>query len=184
VTKTTSITEALAELKTIQKRIDSKVDFINRNVSRREELRDPLDKQGGSSKIIAEERQAVGDLYEQQIAIRRAIAAVNAVEQVAVDGQTRTIADWLVWKREVAPAEQRQLRNLAVMIDRARQEASRTGKQVVGVAVAQSGEAKPGDIIVNINEQELQQQIERLETVFGTLDGLLSLKNATLQVTY
>lgn len=182
--KTTTITEALAELKVIEKRITSKAEFIQRHLVRREEMRDPLERQGGSEKLLREERQAIGDLYEQQIAIRRAIATVNARETVSVDGQTRSIADWLVWKREVANAQRQQLRTLASLIDRQRQEAQRSGKQVVGVAVASAGEAKPGDIVVNVNEQELQQQIEVLETVFGTLDGLLSLKNATLQVTY
>lgn len=183
-TKSTTITEALAELKVIDKRIASKVEFIQRYLARREEMRDPLERQGGSDKLISQERQAIGDLYEQQIAIRRAIAAVNAKETISVDGLTRTIADWLVWKREVANDQRNQLRTLASMIDRSRQEAQRNSKQVVGVAVASSGDAKPGDIIVNINEQELQQDIEKLETIFGTLDGLLSLRNATLTVTY
>lgn len=184
VTKSTTITEALAELKVIQKRITSKAEFIQRHLLRRDEMRDPLERQGGSPLSIDRERQAITDLYEQQIAIRRAIAEVNAREQVSVDGQTRTIADWLVWKREVAESQERLLKIMVQLIDTQRRDAQRRDQRVVGAAVAMAGDSKPGDVIVNLDEQQLQTAIEQMDTIRGTLDGLLSLKNATLTVTY
>ena len=38
------------------------------------------------------------------------------------------------------------------------------------------------DIVVNINEKELAEQAEALEEVLGSLDGQLSLKNATIYI--
>jgi len=188
MTKTTTVTQALSELKTIGKRITAKEESIQRYILRQEVLRDPLDRQGGSAKHIAEERQAINDLCEQQVAIRRAIAAANVASSLQIEGQSRSIADWLVWRREVAPARQRFLRGLASIIDRSRSEAQRRGidRTVYGnvAAMASTGDQKPGDIVVNLNEQELAQQIEQMETMLGSLDGLLSLANATLKIEY
>lgn len=44
------------------------------------------------------------------------------------------------------------------------------------------GDAKPTDIVVNVDEQQLAKDIERLEETLGTLDGVLSLKNATVML--
>jgi hypothetical protein len=38
------------------------------------------------------------------------------------------------------------------------------------------------DIVVNVDEQKLAEDSERMEEVLGTLDGLLSLKNATVTI--
>jgi len=52
-----------------------------------------------------------------------------------------------------------------------------------GVAVT---DKDPGgysaDYVVNINEKELSEKIENIETVMGTLDGKLSLANATILI--
>jgi hypothetical protein len=83
-----------------------------------------------------------------------------------------------VWRREVAPVQQQFLASLRAKIEQARQEATRRGAGLSPSAEA----AKPNDVIVNINEQELARQIEDLEEALGTLDGQLSLKNATLLI--
>jgi hypothetical protein len=173
-----TITEALAELKTIDKRIEKKREFVLSYLLRQEMFKDPLEKDGGSVSAIKRELQAIRDLEERKIAIRRAIQQANERNTVAVGRQTRSIADWLVWRREAAPVQQKFLANLRAKIEQARQEATRRG-----AGLSQSPEAaKPNDVIVNVNEQELAQHIEDLEEVLGKLDGQLSLKNATLLV--
>ena len=47
-----TITEALAEIKTIQKRIDKKREFILHHTYRQHTLRDLLEKDGGSPKVV------------------------------------------------------------------------------------------------------------------------------------
>ena len=91
---------------------------------------------------------------------------------------SRTIADWLVWRREVAPVQQTFLANIRARIEQARQEAARKG---AGLS-KDIESAKPNDVIVNVNEQELAREIEGLEDVLSTLDGQLSLRNATLMI--
>ncbi len=170
-----TITEALAEIKTIGKRIIKKREFITNFIYRQEKLKDPLQSDGGSVEVIRRERQAIHDLEERQIALRRAIAEVNAQNIIKVGDQERSIADWLVWRRGVAPGMQQFLFQISSQLARVRQDAMRKGVLVT------SGEAKsPQDIVVNVNEQELAQEIEGLEEILGLLDGQLSLKNATI----
>ena len=172
-----TITEALAELKTIDKRIEKKRQFILSYILRQDMMKDPLEKDGGSISAIRREQQSIQDLLERKVSIRRAIQDANADTSVAIGNDTRTIADWLVWRREVAPLKQQFLNELRAKIEATRQDAQRKGIAVV------NGEAvKPTDIIVNVNEQELAKQIEALEETLGILDGKLSLQNALMTI--
>jgi len=173
-----TITESLAELKTIDKRIAKKREFMLDYLLRQEIFKDPLEREGGSVSAIKREMQAVHDLEERKITIRRAIQQANEFNTVTVGKRTRSIADWLVWRREVAPQQQNYLASIRAKIEQARQEANRKGAGLTASADA----AKPNDVVVNVNEQELARQIEELEEVLGKLDGQLSLKNATLLV--
>ena len=174
----TTITEALAELKTIDKRIAKKREFVLSYLLRQEMFKDPLEKDGGSVSAIRREMQSIVDLEERRITIRRAVQQANERHSVTVGRQARTIADWLVWRRDVAPVYQQFLANVRTKIEQARQEAARKGAGLAGTAET----AKPNDVIVNVNEQELAREIEGLEDILGTLDGQLSLKNATLMI--
>src|SRR5262245_51260016 len=156
-----TITEALAELKTIDKRIQKKREFVLGYLLRQEMFKDPLEKDGGSVSAIKREMQSIHDLEERKIAIRRAVQRANEENTVAVAGRARTIADWLVWRREVAPVQQSFLASIRTKIEQARQEAARKGAGLSASADA----AKPNDVIVNVNEQELARQIEALEEV-------------------
>lgn len=174
----TTITEALAELKTIGKRIAKKRQFVGDYLVRQEQLKDPLEKDGGSPAAIQRALQAIADLEERQVDIRRAVASANSETKVTIKGVTRTIADWLVWRREVAPQRQGFLNQLRTSIQGVRDEARRKGLMTVAAEAA----AKPGDVIVNIEEGRLAEQAEELEEILGRLDGELSLKNATTTV--
>jgi hypothetical protein len=173
-----TITEALAELKTVEKRIAKKREFVLSYLLRQEMLKDPLEKDGGSVSALRRELQAIHDLEEWRVAIRRAIRRANDEATITIGKQTRSIADWLAWRREVAPGLTRFLAQMRQRIEHARQEATRRGG-----GMAQLGEpVRSNDVIVNLNEQELARDIEALEEVLGALDGQLSLKNATLTV--
>ena len=74
-----TITEALAETKTIDKRISKKRTFVTDYLFRQDALRDPLEKEGGSVAAIEATRQAIGDLEKRLVDIRRAIARAHRV---------------------------------------------------------------------------------------------------------
>jgi hypothetical protein len=176
-----TITEALAELKTIDKRLEKKQEFVVMYSIRQEALKDPLEKAvvGGSPMAIKNERQAISDLLERKIKIRRLIQEANASNQITIGTESRSIADWLVWRRDSAPIQQRILTSLSSRIRTARDEAQKRGMAVV---VSDQQATKPTDILVNVNEAELMKDMERHEEILGTLDGQLSLKNATVVI--
>lgn len=169
-----TITEALAEIKTIDKRLEKKRQFVAGYLARPDIVKDPLEKDGGSVTALQKERQAISDLEERKIAIRAAISSVNAASGLTVGKTTRTISDWLVWKREIAPKRQSFLAELRRGIDEIRSQVLRKG----GSIVESGGGTNQADVVVNINELELSEDIEALEEVLGNLDGQLSLKNA------
>lgn len=174
-----TITEALAEVKLIDKKIASKKDFILSFLIRPHAMRDPLGDSGGSRQVLEAERQAIKDLFERKVAIRRAIQQANASTEVTVEGETRTIADWLVWRREVAPMAGQLLREFKGKIDQARNAAAQNRVALVPADKEAEG---AGDLLVNLSEKKLAERAQHLETVLGVLDGQLSLKNATVQV--
>lgn len=174
-----TITEALAEVKTTAKRIAKKREFVAQFLMRQDQFKDPLASDGGSALAIKRERQAIADLEMRVIRIRQAIQAANASTPIVVNGASRTVAEWLTWRREIAPDAQKFLASLRQGINNTRTNAQKQGLAVVGEGQAAQ---KPGDVVVNVNEQELAKEIEDMEQTLGVLDGLLSLKNATVLI--
>lgn len=174
-----TITEALAEIKTIGKRLEKKRQFVGMYCVRQEIVHDPLANQGGSEKALVEERQAIADLENRIVKIRMAINTANAGTMVTVGIETRTIAEWITWRRDVVPGRKGFYTALQGTLANVRRDAQQKGLNVV----AQVG-SQPNDknIVVNLDERALAQEIEALETTLGTLDGLLSLKNATITI--
>ncbi len=177
-----TITEALAEIKTIGKRIEKKREFVNGYIARRDGLRDALEKDGGSPAVIAAETQAVGDLEQRIIDLRRGIQKANDSTLVTVNGKSRSISEWLTWRRDVAPGQRTWLSQMRTHINSVRETAKREGAAMVSATASLSGETKPTDIVVNIDERDLAARAEQLEDTLGQLDGQLSLKNATVTV--
>lgn len=179
MTDSMTITEGLAELKTLGKRIEKKRQFVLNNLLRQECIKDPLEKDGGSVKAIEGERQSISDLETRAIAIRQAIADANEATSVTIGKTTRSIAEWLIWRREVAPGQQQFLANIQGHVQKVRRDA-----QQKGLTVGAQGEVtRPEDIVVHVNETKLHNEIEEIEETLGVLDGQLSLKNATVTIT-
>ncbi len=176
---TSTITEALAEVKTVQKRIEKKREFILQFLARQDGVKDPLGKTGGAVEALKGERQSIADLEDRIVAIRRGIQKANEATSVTIKGVTRSIANWLVWRREIASGQGGFLRQMSSNISGLRDNAMRDGVAVVS-AIATTADQKPTDFVVNIDEMALAEEIEALEDTLGQLDGQLSLKNATV----
>jgi hypothetical protein len=175
-----TITEALAEIKTIDKRIATKREFVLGYLFRQEGLKDPLEKDGGSAEAIRRERQAIGDLETRIINLRRGIQHANTVTIVSINGTTRSIADWLSWRRDVSMGAQNFQHQIRSRLNAMRETAKRGGSAVIQQNV--STDAKPTDYLVNVDEAALAREIEQLEETLGILDGQLSLRNATVMI--
>lgn len=172
-----SITESLAEVKTCMARIDKNREAVMRYFSRDGRLRDPLEADGGSKEFVRRSRQAIKDLEERVVKIRSAIQQANLSIPLTVNGHTRTVSEWLNWRREISAKSKGFLNQMAQGLTQVRQSAVRQG-----MAVTDKESAAPSDVVVMVNEQELSRDIEEMETVLGTLDGKLSLLNATTTI--
>lgn len=176
-----TITEALAEIKTIGKRLENKRVALAPYLARQEGVRDPMEKEGGSAKYISQERQAIGDLEERIIQLRQDIQKANDSTVVTIEGQARSISQWLTWRREIAPNRRNFLAGLRNGLTNVRDKARNQGAALIS-ATASTATAQPTDIVVNVDEAEINRSIEELEDILGQLDGQLSLKNATVFV--
>jgi hypothetical protein len=177
-----TITEALAEIKTIGKRLESKRASVGSFLARQDGVRDPLEKEeGGSAGFVVRERQAIGDLEQRIIDLRRGIQRANDSTAVTINGTTRSISEWLTWRRDVLPGQRQFLNTVRNTLNNVRAQARQKGSTVVS-ATATTAAAQPEDWVVNIDEAALAAEIEALEDTVGTLDGQLSLKNATVTI--
>lgn len=170
----TPITLALAETKTLQKRIEEKQNFILQYLTRQSIRVDPLAKEGGSEVAVSQAMQSIRDLQSRLLTIRHKITEANQKTMVTVEGVTMTVTDWLNWKREVAPYRQLLLKGMRQKIDQNRSWSQNTSKV--------PGQENTLDIVVTYSEIKLAEEIENLEKTLGTLDGQLSLVNAVVQV--
>jgi len=175
-----TITEALAEIKTIGKRLEKKRSAIAANLARDSRLKDPFE---DSVKYVASERQAITDLESRIVAIRTAIQKSNLETKTTVNDKTMSVGEWLTFRREVAPGRQAFLGQLNQGIKQMRDKVTRDGGRVTsGVASATAiVEAnKPTiEIVLHLDEKALLEEQELLEKTLGDLDGKLSLLNAT-----
>lgn len=180
------ITEALAEIKTITARLEKKKQNIGRYLVRPEALRDPLEKDGGSAASVAADLQSIQDLTDRVVELRRAINSANGTAFITINDTTKTISEWLTWRKEVAPFLRALYRDMADAIDVARRTASGAKQRNLGRAygAADRGldEIVAQEVVVNVEEKLLSADIERIESTLGALDGQLSLKNATVHV--
>lgn len=175
-----TITEALAEIKTIQKRIKSKREFIDQYMLRSDQMKDPLDKDGGSRSSVASAFQAIDDLEIRLVTLRQSISKANDETIVTIEGVERSIAEWLVWRREVAPNRDQFYYQLALKIASVRDQLRRQPTSNWNKPVPE--EQKAPDVVVNIDEKSLAEERELIKNILGQLDGQLSLKNATIQI--
>lgn len=179
-----TITEALAEIKTIGKRLEKKRAGVLSNLGRDARLKDPLE--GGSVEYIKQERQAIGDLERRVVAIRTAIAASNLRTTATVEGVTLTVFEWLSWRRDVSEGQKQFLGQLSQAIRQVREKVQRDGGRTVAasaasvaVSTAITEGGKPAiEVLINLDERELLEQEEALQKRLGDLDGKLSLLNA------
>lgn len=153
-----TITEALASIKTLVRRIEMKRSAIAPYLFRLDSLKDPLEQQGGSSDYVRREMQAILDLQDEIVRLRVSIAHTNSITFVSVSNIYRTVEEWLVWRRDVAPMRLRILEGIRSNLDRAR------------------GDERT--IRANFDESAMLDEYEIHQTIMLELDGALSRINA------
>lgn len=171
-----TITEALAEIKLIDNKIEKKQEFVYGNLFRAKHLPDPL---GDTTAKVVAEVQAVADLRTRRVKIRKAIAQANLATEITITGKTQSIFEWLTWKREVAQNELGFMRAIHSKTKAAIDAVTKAPKFYKDEATQENKilEITPAlDYSLFVTaEQETQEALDKL-------DGLLSLKNATVMI--
>lgn len=171
-----TITEALAEIPLIEKKIQSKREYISQNVGRTSVMADPLAKtEGGSPAVIAREFQAIGDLSTQLVKIRSAIQERNTTNYVTLGEKTMTVAEWLNWRREVAPKTVSFLKQVTQACQQMKNQFERSPQ----ILKDQEGKQTIIQPVFHVDLEWVQKELERNEAILGELDGKLSMMNAT-----
>lgn len=173
-----TITEALAEIKTLKARIAKKREAVKRYLVRDAMLKDPLVEQGGGAEYIKKERQSIGDMETRIVTIRSQIQTANTKNVLAINGRTMTVGQWLNWRREVAPEAKGWLTVMVSHVESIRNQARSKNKTLTSNADTND----PNEVIVNLDEKALADESEMMEKTLGDLDGKLSLFNATQKI--
>jgi len=166
-----TITEGLSELRLIDKKIASKQKAVVGLVTRVSLLADPIKTEGGSEVYISRELQAIGDLFDRKTNIRRAIRKANEKTVLKVNDSEMSVADWLVWRREVAETEQ-------YLYNQIRKQVQLSEVTFVQNQQRQT-ELKQADLIINVDIKTVFDNLADIEETMERLDGKLSLINAT-----
>jgi hypothetical protein len=170
-----TITEALVELGLIKKKIAHRQSFIEQYAYRLKNLVDPLADQGGSRAAVAEAFQSIHDLADRTIELRSAIAEANRVTIIAIGSVSRSIQDWLTWRRDVYPLLSGLLSSVQQVV-RTEHRTRQLGQRIM------SKEEVANDLIVNLDEKTLAEDGINVLEAFERLDGLLQVKNATTDI--
>jgi hypothetical protein len=170
------ITEAMSEIKLFVKKISSQRDFILRNLTREEWRKDPFEKDHTTQEAqVKAALQSINDLEKNIVAYRYAITKANMNEHLTLEGIDMSVAEWLIWRREVFPLRKQLLGNLANQIANNLREQQATQRSYSG---KESEKNQPANYIVNISEKWLKEEVEKLDTIEQRLDGQLSMINS------
>ena len=167
-----TITEALGEIRTIQKRLLKKAEFIQEHLARASSMVDPLVGAGGSEKAVREARQAFGDLQERLILLRAAVQKSNLEAKVTVDNETRTVSEWFIIKRDVLSQRGQLLSQMSSRLSQGRAE----------LAKHTQDSERDVQFISHVDEKDLAQLVEHHQKICGDVDTQLSLSASTVTI--
>lgn len=174
-----TITEALAEINLISKKVTKKQTDILGNVVRVSHVKDPYEADGGGFAHNDREHQAIKDLNKRTVRIRAAISTANTTNSLRIGDEEKTIFEWLAWKREVANPYlsfvQQVYTNVKHTLDTAANRPQLIKDEI-------EGKAKLVEYVTNVDYPKWLKEYEVTQEKLDRLDGLLSLKNATIVV--
>lgn len=177
--RTMTITEALAEIRTLEKRVAKKREEIQQYLYRQHGIRDEMEDHGGSAAYIEKLEQSIADLLSEHTWIRTEIQRMNLLTVLEIEGIEHTVAQWLVWKREISEGERTHVATITQMMASMRERARRDG--VAAVSRETDAEDRK-DYILHIDPAAHAERADQLEKVLGLLDGKLTLVNSTTTI--
>lgn len=173
-----TITEALSDINLIKKKIASHQNNIKSVLVRMKHIKDPFESDGGSTQMIKRAKQALTDQQKRLEKIRGAISSANLTHEITVGETTKTIFDWLTWKREISGDHAEFVQSVYQTV-RNEQQRIEKSPQVYEDA---EGKKHMVELVSNIDISDWLREIEISTEMLEKLDGQLSLKNATIVI--
>lgn len=173
-----TITESLQRIKTLKSRLENKRKNQREYLCRDKKLKDPMESKGGSEEWIRAESQSIRDLENDLVGIRCAIQKKNLETMLTCDDVSLSVSFWLNWRREIAEDSLGHLKQTMQVIRNYRNEAT---KQNYAIARKETDTVEK-EILINLDEGDLAERIDKAEVTLGELDGKLSLLNATTTI--
>lgn len=171
-----TITEALSEVKLIVNKIQKKRATVLGNLTRYEHIKDPFTTEGGSQEAIKREVQSMTDLEKRLVRIRTSISRANASTDITIGEKTQSVADWLTWKREIAPT----LKAFVTQVHQSlKKQIDEHAARPQVIRDSEKNQVAIATLVVNVDYEDALNVAQKIEDMYETLDGKLSLKNAT-----
>jgi hypothetical protein len=175
-----TITEALAEIKLIHSKLEKKRTRILENLIFIKNKADPLESEGGTLNFMHSEVQSIAALEENICAYRAAIMSANLLHTAEILGKTKSIYEWLVWKREVVDKMKIFYQTIYMKTKEKVDHAKLTPYVINKLDVNTPPEL--ADVVPSLNYMEFSKKHEHICDILSKLDGILSLKNATIVI--
>lgn len=173
-----TITEALSEINLITKKLDDKRNAILPALFIASHVIDPYT---DNKKYVAQEMQSLTDFQARLTKIRALIQKANLEHNITIGETTKSITEWLAWKKEVATKEIDFLKKVNQrLLDQSMQAQSRPS--VYQVQEADKQITKIVEYKYALDLTTVTKRLEILNDIFENLDGQLSLKNATVTI--
>lgn len=173
-----TITEGLAEIKLINDKIAKKQTFVLDNLARYNHTPDPLAAKGGSTVALSAEVQSIADLETRLMKIRVAIMLANLTNFAECNGQNLSLYEWLVWKREVA---KQRSRLYEYIYSKTKEKMDRHNMQPQWLK-NEDGQNALVELLPSLPYMEYATAFSEVNETLNKLDGVLSLKNATVLI--
>lgn len=173
-----TITEALSEVNLIKKKVGAKQQKVLGALVRPAHTKDLYESDGGSKKMIESEAQAINDLNRRLAKIRSAISDANLSNEITLGEDTRTIHDWLTWKREIVNSQIHFTKSVHTTVKNMMDKIAKEPQ----VYVNEEGKQSLVQAVPNVDMAYWVRQEEILNEKLEQLDGKLSLKNATINI--
>lgn len=173
-----TITEALAEINLIKKKIEDGETGVRSILVRASHVPDFYQEHGGAPLMIQRTQQSLKDLRKRLLDIRSGISKANIENKISIDGDERSIFDWLTWKREVYPSLEKSLKEQIQTLKKSAEEETNRPQ----VWKDEEGKTKLVSYVRNADLRTMEDEYSKIVEIFGRLDGQLSLKNATITI--
>ena len=162
------LVEAMKKLQIITKRMDSNTKDINRYSSIMSNERPEFGSEEEQKKEVAGLVQANKDLMEQYLTLKKQIERTNLETEVDVDGETRTISEWLVIRRKMA--KMMEATYIALNDNTAR-----------GRMAYNSGDKMP-QVVKMFDEKVRLEGLNKWQTMADEIDGRLQVINGLTDI--